>query len=105
MDYEEVLKHNYRRTHIDDPPHLLDIYPRSSHLHDDENLDSVEVSAVNCLIQETRGFCEHCLTFMIKFFFMYTRELFIVIDNTLEATIIYEFTLELLGKLMWAGLC
>lgn len=42
---------------------------------------------------------------MIKFFFMYTRELFIVIDNTLEATIIYEFTLELLGKLMWAGLC
>ncbi|KAF4791585.1 hypothetical protein TURU_129720 [Turdus rufiventris] len=43
LDYEEVLKHNYRRTHIDDPPHLLDIYPRSSHLHDDENLNSVEV--------------------------------------------------------------
>ncbi|XP_063252432.1 POC1 centriolar protein homolog B isoform X2 [Prinia subflava] len=33
LDYEEVLKHNFRRTHTDDPPHLLDIFPRSSHLH------------------------------------------------------------------------
>ncbi|KAM4902211.1 POC1 centriolar protein homolog B [Sylvia borin] len=33
LDYEEVVKHNFRRTHIDDPPHLLDIYPRSSHFH------------------------------------------------------------------------
>ncbi|NXP04218.1 POC1B protein, partial [Thinocorus orbignyianus] len=42
FDYKEVLKHHIRRTHIDDPPHLLDIYPRSPHLHD-EKLQSVEV--------------------------------------------------------------
>ncbi|KFO54690.1 POC1 centriolar protein B, partial [Corvus brachyrhynchos] len=30
LDYKEVLKHNFRRTHIDDPPHLLDIYPRKA---------------------------------------------------------------------------
>ncbi|XP_035759422.1 POC1 centriolar protein homolog B isoform X2 [Egretta garzetta] len=41
FDYKEVLKHHVRRTHIDDPPHLLDIYPRSPHLHD-EKLQSVE---------------------------------------------------------------
>ncbi|XP_035759423.1 POC1 centriolar protein homolog B isoform X3 [Egretta garzetta] len=43
FDYKEVLKHHVRRTHIDDPPHLLDIYPRSPHLHD-EKLQSVEVN-------------------------------------------------------------
>ncbi|XP_071408215.1 POC1 centriolar protein homolog B isoform X3 [Pithys albifrons albifrons] len=43
FDYKEVLKHNFRRTHIDDPPHLLDIYPRSPHVHD-EKLESVEVN-------------------------------------------------------------
>ncbi|NWI51365.1 POC1B protein, partial [Calyptomena viridis] len=43
FDYKEVLKHNFRRTHVDDPPHLLDIYPKSPHLHD-EKLQSVEVS-------------------------------------------------------------
>ncbi|NXY60365.1 POC1B protein, partial [Callaeas wilsoni] len=43
LDYKEVLKHNFRRTHIDDPPHLLDIYPRSPHFHD-EKLESVEVN-------------------------------------------------------------
>ncbi|XP_058660814.1 POC1 centriolar protein homolog B isoform X1 [Ammospiza caudacuta] len=42
LDYEEVLKHNFRRTHIDDPPHLLDVYPRSCHFHD-ETITSVEV--------------------------------------------------------------
>ncbi|NXF08238.1 POC1B protein, partial [Smithornis capensis] len=42
FDYKEVLKHNFRRTHIDDPPHLLDIYPKSPHLHG-EKLQSVEV--------------------------------------------------------------
>lgn len=35
---------------------------------------------------------------------MYTRELFIVMYNTLEATTIYESTLGLLGKLVLAGL-
>ncbi|NWH62104.1 POC1B protein, partial [Geococcyx californianus] len=43
FDYKEVLKHHIRRTHIDDPPHLLDIYPKSPHLHD-EKLQSVEVN-------------------------------------------------------------
>ncbi|XP_064275750.1 POC1 centriolar protein homolog B isoform X3 [Passer domesticus] len=42
LDYEEVLEHNFRRTHLDDPPHLLDVYPRSPHLHD-EQCESVEV--------------------------------------------------------------
>ncbi|NXH19929.1 POC1B protein, partial [Bucco capensis] len=43
FDYKEVLKHNIRRTHIDEPPHLLDIYPRSPHLHA-EKLQTVEVN-------------------------------------------------------------
>ncbi|NXK67356.1 POC1B protein, partial [Sylvietta virens] len=43
LDYEEVLQHNFRRTHIDDPPHLLDIYPRSSHFHG-KKLKSVQVN-------------------------------------------------------------
>nr|XP_047917137.1 POC1 centriolar protein homolog B isoform X5 [Anser cygnoides] len=43
FDYKEVLKRHVRRTHTDDPPHLLDIYPRSPHLHD-EKLQSVEVN-------------------------------------------------------------
>ncbi|NXY02285.1 POC1B protein, partial [Pteruthius melanotis] len=43
LDYKDVLKHNLRRTHIDDPPHLLDIYPRSPHIHV-EKLESVEVN-------------------------------------------------------------
>ncbi|NXU83412.1 POC1B protein, partial [Xiphorhynchus elegans] len=43
FDYKEVLKHNFRRTCIDDPPHLLDIYPKSPHLHDGK-LQSVEVN-------------------------------------------------------------
>ncbi|XP_068046452.1 POC1 centriolar protein homolog B [Anomalospiza imberbis] len=44
LDYEEVLKHNFRTTYIDDPPHLLDVYPRSSHFHD-EKRKSIEVNA------------------------------------------------------------
>ncbi|XP_031445485.1 POC1 centriolar protein homolog B [Phasianus colchicus] len=43
FDYKEVLKHHIRRIQTDDPPHLLDIYPRSPHLHD-EKLQSVEVN-------------------------------------------------------------
>ncbi|XP_061871895.1 POC1 centriolar protein homolog B isoform X2 [Colius striatus] len=43
FDYKEILEHHIRRTHIDDPPHLLDIYPKSPHLHD-EKLQSVEVN-------------------------------------------------------------
>ncbi|CAM5084492.1 unnamed protein product [Eretmochelys imbricata] len=34
FSYKEVLKHHIRRIHTDDPPHLLDIYPRSPHSHD-----------------------------------------------------------------------
>ncbi|NWV42344.1 POC1B protein, partial [Grantiella picta] len=41
LDYKEVLKHNFRRTCIDDPAHL-DIYPRPSNIHD-ELFQSVEV--------------------------------------------------------------
>uniref|UniRef100_A0A8V5FH16 POC1 centriolar protein homolog B n=1 Tax=Melopsittacus undulatus TaxID=13146 RepID=A0A8V5FH16_MELUD len=42
-DYKEVLKHHIRRTNLDDPPHLLDIYPRSPHIHG-EKIQSVEVN-------------------------------------------------------------
>ncbi|XP_062489831.1 POC1 centriolar protein homolog B isoform X7 [Pezoporus occidentalis] len=42
-DHKEVLKHHIRRTNLDDPPHLLDIYPRSPHLHG-EKIQSVEVN-------------------------------------------------------------
>ncbi|NXM31533.1 POC1B protein, partial [Oxyruncus cristatus] len=52
FDYKEVLKHNFRRTHIDEPPHLLDIYPRSPHLHD-EKLQSIEVDPT-CDVTDTR---------------------------------------------------
>ncbi|NWJ08439.1 POC1B protein, partial [Crypturellus undulatus] len=43
LDYKEVLKQHIRRMHIDDPPHLLDIYPRSPHPHS-ERFRSVEVN-------------------------------------------------------------
>ncbi|NWR74454.1 POC1B protein, partial [Centropus unirufus] len=43
LDYKGVLRHHLRRTHIDGPPHLLDIYPRSPHLHY-EKLESVVVN-------------------------------------------------------------
>ncbi|XP_057237115.1 LOW QUALITY PROTEIN: POC1 centriolar protein homolog B [Malurus melanocephalus] len=43
LDYAEVLKHNFRRTHVHDRPHLLDMFSRSSHLCD-ENLQSIEVN-------------------------------------------------------------
>ncbi|XP_031409703.1 POC1 centriolar protein homolog B isoform X2 [Meleagris gallopavo] len=46
FDYKEVLKHHIRRIQTDDPPHLLDIYPRSPHLHD-EKLQSVEDDVSN----------------------------------------------------------
>ncbi|NWQ67452.1 POC1B protein, partial [Neopipo cinnamomea] len=52
FDYKEVLKHNFKRTHIDEPPHLLDIYPRSPHLHD-EKLQSVEVDPT-CDVTDTQ---------------------------------------------------
>nr|XP_030116894.3 POC1 centriolar protein homolog B isoform X3 [Taeniopygia guttata] len=45
LDYE-VLKHNFRRTCIDDPPHFLDVCPRSYHFHD-EKCKSVEVSPIS----------------------------------------------------------
>ncbi|XP_064011001.1 POC1 centriolar protein homolog B isoform X2 [Pogoniulus pusillus] len=34
FDYKEVLKHHLRRTQPEEPPHLLDVYPRAPHLHD-----------------------------------------------------------------------
>ncbi|XP_025914213.1 POC1 centriolar protein homolog B isoform X1 [Apteryx rowi] len=43
FDYKEVLKQHIRRMHTDDPPHLLDIYPRSPHPHN-ERFQSVEVN-------------------------------------------------------------
>ncbi|NXA50456.1 POC1B protein, partial [Nothocercus julius] len=43
LDYKEVLKQHIRRMHTDDPPHLLDIYPRSPHPHN-EKFQSIEVN-------------------------------------------------------------
>ncbi|NXN15810.1 POC1B protein, partial [Indicator maculatus] len=43
FDYKEVLKHHSRRTQPDDPPHLLDIYPRAPHRHEDQKVESVQV--------------------------------------------------------------
>ncbi|XP_025959933.2 POC1 centriolar protein homolog B isoform X2 [Dromaius novaehollandiae] len=43
FDYKEVLKQHSRRMHTDDPPHLLDIYPRSPHPHN-ERFQSVEIN-------------------------------------------------------------
>ncbi|KYO17404.1 POC1 centriolar protein-like protein B isoform A [Alligator mississippiensis] len=40
---KEVLKHHLRRTHTDDPPHLLDIYPRSPHRHNVKS-QSIEIN-------------------------------------------------------------
>uniref|UniRef100_A0A674HYA1 POC1 centriolar protein homolog B n=1 Tax=Terrapene triunguis TaxID=2587831 RepID=A0A674HYA1_9SAUR len=37
FNYKEVLKQHIRRIHTDDPPHLLDIYPRSPHPHDGQS--------------------------------------------------------------------
>ncbi|XP_075789018.1 POC1 centriolar protein homolog B isoform X3 [Pelodiscus sinensis] len=42
FNYKEVLKQHSRRIHTDDPPHLLDIYPRSPHPHDRKS-ESIEI--------------------------------------------------------------
>ncbi|KAM9172542.1 POC1 centriolar protein homolog B isoform 3-T3 [Pangshura tecta] len=42
FNYKEVLKQHIRRIHTDDPPHLLDIYPRSPHPHDGQS-QSIEI--------------------------------------------------------------
>nr|XP_034984143.1 POC1 centriolar protein homolog B isoform X4 [Zootoca vivipara] len=34
FEYKKVLKNHMRKLHGDEPPHLLDIYPRSPHRHD-----------------------------------------------------------------------
>ncbi|XP_053114229.1 POC1 centriolar protein homolog B isoform X3 [Hemicordylus capensis] len=34
FEYKKVLQKHMRRIHSDEPPHLLDIYPRSPHRHD-----------------------------------------------------------------------
>uniref|UniRef100_A0A8D0GQ35 POC1 centriolar protein homolog B n=1 Tax=Sphenodon punctatus TaxID=8508 RepID=A0A8D0GQ35_SPHPU len=43
FDYKEVLKRHKRRFRLDAPPHLLDIYPRSPHPHD-EIAESLEIN-------------------------------------------------------------
>ncbi|XP_067415942.1 POC1 centriolar protein homolog B isoform X2 [Emydura macquarii macquarii] len=42
FNYKEVLKQHIKRIHTDDPPHLLDIYPRSPHSHDGKS-QSIEI--------------------------------------------------------------
>ncbi|XP_067998919.1 POC1 centriolar protein homolog B isoform X3 [Melanerpes formicivorus] len=43
FDYKEVLKHHMRRTQTDDPPHLLDMYPRAPPLQGDGKAEPVQV--------------------------------------------------------------
>ncbi|XP_068951166.1 POC1 centriolar protein homolog B [Petaurus breviceps papuanus] len=43
MNYKDLLKKNIKRLHFDAPPHLLDIYPRTSH-HHDRKPDSIEIN-------------------------------------------------------------
>uniref|UniRef100_A0A8C3S4U7 POC1 centriolar protein homolog B n=1 Tax=Chelydra serpentina TaxID=8475 RepID=A0A8C3S4U7_CHESE len=45
FNYKEVLKQHIRRIHTDNPPHLLDIYPRSPHPHDGKP-QSIEVRSL-----------------------------------------------------------
>ncbi|XP_026549419.1 POC1 centriolar protein homolog B isoform X2 [Notechis scutatus] len=42
-EYKKVLEKHMQRLHSDDPPHLLDIYPRSPHCHDAKS-QSVEIN-------------------------------------------------------------
>uniref|UniRef100_A0A8D0C4B7 POC1 centriolar protein homolog B n=1 Tax=Salvator merianae TaxID=96440 RepID=A0A8D0C4B7_SALMN len=42
FEYKNVLRKHMRKIHTDEPPHLLDIYPRSPHRHDTK-LQSVEI--------------------------------------------------------------
>ncbi|KAJ7329894.1 hypothetical protein JRQ81_016068 [Phrynocephalus forsythii] len=43
LEYRKLLKKNMRRIHTDEPPHLLDIYPRSPHRHDAKS-QSIEIN-------------------------------------------------------------
>ncbi|XP_026554706.1 POC1 centriolar protein homolog B isoform X2 [Pseudonaja textilis] len=42
-EYKKVLEKHVQRLHSDDPPHLLDIYPRSPHCHNAKS-QSVEIN-------------------------------------------------------------
>ncbi|XP_058047073.1 POC1 centriolar protein homolog B isoform X3 [Ahaetulla prasina] len=42
-EYKKVLEKHVQRLHSDDPPHLLDIYPRSPHHHDAKS-QAVEIN-------------------------------------------------------------
>ncbi|KFP92604.1 POC1 centriolar protein B, partial [Apaloderma vittatum] len=61
FDYKEVLKHHVRRTHIDDPPHLLDIYPRSPHRHNEKIHESAvhNVDKQRCISPTLGNALEH----------------------------------------------
>ncbi|XP_013918628.1 PREDICTED: POC1 centriolar protein homolog B isoform X2 [Thamnophis sirtalis] len=43
FEYKKVLEKHVQRLHSDDPPHLLDIYPRSPHHHDAKS-EAVEIN-------------------------------------------------------------
>uniref|UniRef100_A0ABM5GFG2 POC1 centriolar protein homolog B n=2 Tax=Pogona vitticeps TaxID=103695 RepID=A0ABM5GFG2_9SAUR len=43
LEYKKLLKEHMRRIHTDEPPHLLDIYPRSPHRHNAKS-QSVEIN-------------------------------------------------------------
>uniref|UniRef100_A0A4X2L5Z0 POC1 centriolar protein homolog B n=2 Tax=Vombatus ursinus TaxID=29139 RepID=A0A4X2L5Z0_VOMUR len=43
MNYKDLLKKNIKRLHFDAPPHLLDIYPRTSH-HHGRKPESIEIN-------------------------------------------------------------
>ncbi|KAH0616733.1 hypothetical protein JD844_028093 [Phrynosoma platyrhinos] len=44
FEYKKVLKKHMRRIYTDDPPHLLDIYPRSPHHHHHAKSQSIEIN-------------------------------------------------------------
>ncbi|XP_062990771.1 POC1 centriolar protein homolog B [Elgaria multicarinata webbii] len=43
FEYKKVLKNYMQKIHVDEPPHLLDIYPRSPHRHDGKS-QSIEIN-------------------------------------------------------------
>uniref|UniRef100_A0A9L0RK51 POC1 centriolar protein homolog B n=1 Tax=Equus caballus TaxID=9796 RepID=A0A9L0RK51_HORSE len=43
MNCKDIIKRNLKRLHFDSPPHLLDIYPRTPHLHEGK-IETVEIN-------------------------------------------------------------
>lgn len=43
LNCKDIIKRNIKRLHIDSPPHLFDIYPRTPHCHEGK-IDSVEIN-------------------------------------------------------------